>query len=328
MTGDPRKLRWGLIGCGDIARKRVAPALRDLSNCDLIAVNRANFEQAEFFAKQFGASKWYATWQQLLADDEIEAVYVATPVDLHAVQAIAAAEAGKHLLCEKPMALNVAECDRMIAACEANKVKLGVAYYRHFYPVIGRIKEILKSGEIGKPVIAQINAFESFDPEPSHPRRWLLERERSGGGPMFDFGCHRIEVLMNLFGSIKDTRSLMGNVLYSREVEDTALVTFRFETGLQAVLSVSHAVSLPADTLNIYGTTGSINISALNEGNIAVKNQDGERNETHPPAGNLHQPLIDDFVQAVFGNREPQVNGRQGREVAKVEAEIYKTDRS
>ncbi|MGH9874302.1 MAG: Gfo/Idh/MocA family protein [Pyrinomonadaceae bacterium] len=318
-----RKLRWGLIGCGDIARKRVAPALRDLPNCDLVAVNRANFAQAESFAKEFGASKWYSTWQQLLADDEIEAVYIATPVDLHAVQAIAAAESRKHVLCEKPMALNVAECDRMIAASDANQVKLGVAYYRHFYPVITRIKEILISGEIGKPVIAQANAFERFDPEPLHPRRWLLEKERSGGGPMFDFGCHRIEVLMNLFGSIKDTRSLMGKVHFSREVEDTAVAMFRFETGLQAVLSVTHAVSLPADTLDIYGSLGSIKIAVLNDGNINIRNRDGERVETHPPHSNLHQPLIDDFAQAVLTDREPQVNGPHGRNVAKVEADIY-----
>ena len=261
MTGVTEKLRWGLIGCGDIARRRVAPALRDLPNCELFAVSRANSEQAESFAKEFGARTWYSTSEELVADDEIQAVYIATPVYLHAEQAIAAAEAGKHVLCEKPMALNVSECDRMIAACEANKVKLGVAYYRHFYSAITRIKEILESGEIGKPIIAQANAFEAFDPDPSHPRRWLIEKERSGGGPMFDFGCHRIEVLINLFGSIKETQSLVGNVLFSREVEDTALAVFRFESGLQAALSVTHAVGLPADTLDIYGSKGSIKIA-------------------------------------------------------------------
>ena len=86
MRADDRKLSWGLIGCGDIARKRVAPALRDLPNCELIAVNRANFGQAESFAKEFGANKWYRTWQELIADEEIKAVYIATPVDLHAAQ--------------------------------------------------------------------------------------------------------------------------------------------------------------------------------------------------------------------------------------------------
>src|SRR5438309_5166614 len=130
------KLGWGLIGCGDIARKRVAPALRDLTECDLVAVSRGRAELAESFASEFGAQKWYSHWQELLLDDEIDAVYVATPVDLHAAQSIAAAGAGKHVLCEKPLALTVAECDQMLAACRAHNVKLGVAYYRHLYPFV------------------------------------------------------------------------------------------------------------------------------------------------------------------------------------------------
>ena len=120
-------LNWGLIGCGDISRKRVAPALRDLPNCDLVAVSRANPELAEAFAKEFGAPRFYRQWQELLADPEIDAVYIATPVHLHAEQTIAAAEAGKHVLCEKPMALTVSECDAMIGSCSANNVKLGIA---------------------------------------------------------------------------------------------------------------------------------------------------------------------------------------------------------
>src|SRR5258705_5164769 len=157
-----KKLTWGLIGCGDIARKRIAPALRDLDSGDLVAVTRARSDLAESFAREFGARKWFDSWHELLRDSEIDAVYMATPVHLHAEQTIAAAQAGKHVLCEKPLAMNTSECDRMIAACRANKVKLGVAYYRHFYPVIERTKEIIQSGAIGQPVLAQINAFEYF----------------------------------------------------------------------------------------------------------------------------------------------------------------------
>src|SRR2546423_8881601 len=104
----------------------------------------------------------------------------------------------------------------MISACSENAVSLGVAYYRHFYPVIERIRRILASGEIGMPILAQVNAFEWFDPSASHPRRWLLERKLSGGGSMFDFGCHRIEVLSNLFGKINQVKSLLGNLLFDR----------------------------------------------------------------------------------------------------------------
>ena len=106
--------------------------------CEFVAVARAHAAQAEAFAAEFGAATSYADWRDMIVDPAVDAVYVATPVHLHAEQTIAAAEAGKHVLCEKPMALDVAECDRMIAACRAHGVRLGIAYYRHFYPVVRR----------------------------------------------------------------------------------------------------------------------------------------------------------------------------------------------
>ena len=318
-----RALRWGLIGCGDIARKRVAPALRDLDECDLVAVSRERSELAEAFAREFGARKFYSTWQELLLDPDIEAVYIATPVHLHAAQTIAAAEAGKHVLCEKPMAMTAPECDRMIAAARVNQVKLGVAYYRHFYPVIGRIKEIIAAGEIGSPVLAQVNAFEWFNPEANHPRSWLLTKERSGGGPMIDFGCHRIEVLTNLFGAVTSVRAITANVLFDREVEDTATALFKFEGGVCGLLAVTHAAVEPQDTLDIFGSRGSIHVASLNEGKMRMVNTNGERSESHAPAPNLHAPLISDFVAAVLTDREPAVSGETGRMVTMIEEEIY-----
>jgi predicted dehydrogenase len=321
-----KQLSWGLIGCGDIARKRVAPALRDLEQCDFVAVSRERGELAEAFAKEFGARRWHSTWQELLLDKEIAAVYIATPVDLHAAQTIAAAEAGKHVLCEKPMAMNVAECDRMIEATRANGVALGVAYYRHFYPVVRRAKEILASGEIGTPVMGQVNAFEWFDPPPDNSRYWLLRKDRSGGGPMFDFGCHRIELLANILGPIKKVRAVTTNALFDREVEDTAAALFQSERGACGILSVTHAAHEVRDTLDVFCSRGSLHIPILNEGSMRVVTEQGERSERHPPERNFHEPLIRDFVDAVMNNREPAVGGDTGRMVAMIEAEIYATD--
>jgi predicted dehydrogenase len=312
-----------LIGCGDIARKRIVPALRDLSNSNLVAVSRARADLAAAFAAEFEVARWYARWQDLLDDKEVDAVYIATPVHLHVEQACAAAEAGKHVLCEKPMALSVEECDRMIAACHGAGVKLGVAYYRHFYPLVNRIKEVIAAGEIGQPIVAQVNAFELFNPRSGGPRNWLLNPEQSGGGPMFDFGCHRIEVLDHLFGQINYTLSMLTNVRFAREVEDTAVAVFHFATGPNAVLTVSHAAIEPQDTLDIFGSEGSLHVVSLNGGGLKITTGAGERIESHPPHSNLHLPLIDDFARAVLEDREPKVTGEIGRRVAVVEAEIY-----
>jgi len=106
----------------------------DSPDCHIVAVSRARGELAASFAADVGADRWHRRWQDLVVDPVVECVYVATPVHLHAAQTIAAAEAGKHVLCEKPMAMTAAECDGMIAACRAHGVRLGIAYYRHFYP--------------------------------------------------------------------------------------------------------------------------------------------------------------------------------------------------
>ena len=316
-------LSWGLIGTGDIARKRIAPALRDLPSCTLAAVCRGRPELAESFAREFSAPRWYATAAELIADPQVDAVYIATPVRLHAAQAIAAADAGKHVLCEKPMAISVAECDAMIAACRSNGVALGVAYYRHFYPAVARIRNILASGDVGDPVLAQVNAFEPFDPPPEHPRHWLVVREQAGGGPMFDFGCHRIEVLLDVLGPVCGVTSMVGNVAFRRDVEDTAIAVLEFERGGYATLSVTHAAREPQDTLTIFGTEGSIHVESLNAGVMRVRRGSHETVESLPPHANLHQPLIEDFTVAVLAKRTPTVTGEIGRAVAVVEERIY-----
>jgi len=319
-----RAVGWGLVGCGDIAAKRVAAALGQAEGSALVAVARARAELAAEFAARHGARRWHADWRDVLRDAEVDAVYLATPVRLHAEQAVAAAEAGKHVLCEKPMALDPAGGERMIAAARAHGVRLGVAYYRHHYPVVARLRGILASGEIGEPVLAQVQAFEPFDPGPDHPRAWLMRRSESGGGPMADFGCHRVEVLLDLLGPAAEVRGFPDNVRYkAREVEDTCVAHLRLRSGAVAVLAVTHAAREPRDTLEIFGTEGSAHVSVLNQGGLRVVTAAGAREERHAPHPNLHQPLVEDFVAAVREGREPAVTGETGLEVARVMSRIY-----
>lgn len=319
-------MKWGLIGCGDIARKRVVPALKKLEDNKLIAVARSNSGLAESFADEFEIPGWYDTWNKLIEDPEITAVYIATPVYLHAPVAISAAEAGKHVLCEKPMALKEKECDSMIEACGKNNVKLGIAYYRHFYPVVDKVKEIIAGGKIGEVVHVSISAFEYFNPKPSESRYWLLEKEKSGGGPMFDFGCHRIEVLLNLFGKVKNVEGHLDKILFDREVEDSATAVFNFESGPKAIINVTHAVYEPQDTLDIFGSKGSIRIPVLNGGTLILRTSEGEKKIKCPPHKNFHLPLIKDFAEAVSDNRKPAVSGIEGKEVNRMLSLIYKNE--
>jgi len=168
-----------------------------------------------------------------------------------------------------------------------------------------------------------MNAFEYFDPAGDHPRRWLLDPGASGGGPMMDFGCHRLEVLLHLLGSAQRTVSITARVAFERDVEDTAAALIQFDGGPLGVVAVTHASRERQDTLQLFGTRGSVQIDELNAGRIRVRVGDRERVEAHPPAANVHQPLVDDFVDAVLTGREPAVTGAMGRAVADIEDQIY-----
>ena len=147
-------VNWGVIGCGDIVSRNIGPALNSLENCTIRAVCRNNPDKLKACVQQLNAATGYANWRDLLADELVDAVYIATPVAFHAEQAIAAAEAGKHVLCEKPMAMNSGECQRMIDVCSRNNALLGISYYRHYFPAVERMKEIIASGEIGDVILA------------------------------------------------------------------------------------------------------------------------------------------------------------------------------
>ena len=140
---------------------------------------------------------------------------------------------------------------------------------------------------------------------------------------MIDFGCHRLEVLTNLFGGVEGVKSIVSNKVLGRPVEDTAVASLQFEKGTCATVTVTHASSEPQDTLDIFGTKGSIHVPVLNSGQITV-NIDGRiRNESLPPAANLHEPLIEQFSNAVLQNTGPEVSGECGREIASLIERIY-----
>src|SRR5207253_2338328 len=149
----------------------VAPALRTAAGSELLAIARADAARLAAFAATHRVERTYTRWQDLVQDRDVNAVYIATPPDVHCQQTVAAAEAGKHVLCEKPMALSVDECQRMIDACRTRGVTLGIAYYRGFFPVVRRVQEILSSCEIGRPVIAHVLLFSPFDPAVGAPRQ-------------------------------------------------------------------------------------------------------------------------------------------------------------
>src|SRR5215472_12895642 len=186
-------LNWLVIGIGDITTKRVIPAIQNETRSRLYGVvTRDPAKAASYNTRNF------ATLDEALSDPAVQAVYVATPVFLHAPQTIQSLRAGKHVLCEKPMAMNEAEARTMVRAAEETGKTLGVAYYRRGYPKVQRAKQLIEQGAIGRPVVAELTNHMWFDGTGS--RSWLVEPAKAGGGPLFDIASHRIDVLNYLFG--------------------------------------------------------------------------------------------------------------------------------
>ena len=318
-----KPLHWGIIGCGDVVLRRVGPAFGALENCTVQAVARRDATRLEAGRKALGALRGYDDWRQLLADESVQAVYVATPVNRHAAQVVAAARAGKHVLCEKPLGMSAAECRQMIDVCRACRVQLGVAYYRHYYPAVARIEAIVRSGEIGRVLLACFAAAETFVPAADHPRHWILDKAQAGGGCLMDFGCHRIEVLLHLFGVTRVATGTIGKVYPEHDVEDMATVALAFQGGESGLITVIRGGTEEYDKVFIQATGGTLRIDNLNDGTLTITTETGARKETLPCHVNPHLPLIDAFSAAILAGKPPEVDGRVGRAVQEVIDRIY-----
>ena len=225
------EVRWLLVGAGDIAKKRVAPALAGISGSRLAAVCDPRVGEADQLAGQYGVECRYRDLETALAHAPVDAVYLATPVWLHAEGAVQALAAGKHVLIEKPLALSAAEAGRVVAAADASGKHAACAYFRRFSPRYEGLRDMLANGEFGRVIAMQMTYQSWFSPAPDDPKYWRVVREKSGGGPLSDMGTHMFDVLIGLFGMPVRVFVRCANLTTSWDVEDAAAVTLTMPDG-------------------------------------------------------------------------------------------------
>ena len=316
-------IRWGIIGCGDVVYRRVADAIRDNSESELLAACRRDARELDAFCSRFGVARAYQSDDDLIADADIDAVYIATPVDLHRPQTVKAPKAGKHVLLEKPMGLSVVECDDMITACRVGGVKLGVAYYRRFYPVIDRLKELLRAGAIGQPlsISAVTGTQTAFTPGTSGS--WRVDLQQSGGGALMDVGSHRINLFRDIFGDIVSVMAYGDSLGVDYDAENCVSLIARFESGIHANLQCFFGSGVDPDLFRVIGSDGALSATPLNSGELTIDVKGERRVEHHPPAPNFNTPQIADFVNAITANCDPLVDGEEGRRTNEVIERAY-----
>jgi len=330
-------IRWGIIGCGDVARKRVAGAIQADARSELAAACRRDQEQLTQFVTDFHVAHGTTSASEIIASPDIDAVYIATPVSLHRDQTIEAAAAGKHVLVEKPMAMTTAECDDMIAACKEHNVRLGVAYYRPFYPVVQRMQELVEAGDIGNVLSVSAVTATPFAINPGEDGYWRVLPELGGGGALMDIGSHRLDLFLRLFGPIagatpgddgRGVKAFCGTVAAGYQADDLAHVLVQFESGIQGSLQCSFGPSVDPDEFAILGTRGRLVSRPLNRGELLIERGSEQAVEQHPPSANFNAPLIADFVSAITECRTPFVPGEQGRDVNRIMELAYASSQS
>jgi len=254
-------VNFGVIGAGGIALRKTIPGLLQAKNCRLVAV--MDVRNADQVAAQFGAVRAYTEDTALLADPEVQAVYIASPVHCHARQIRLAAAAGKHILCEKPLTRTLAEGRAAVAACRRHRVFLQEGYMMKFHGAHRRIKQLIQAGKLGRLVYlrAQLSCW-----YPPIPGAWRQDPRTGGGGALMDMATHLFDLLEWFAGPVKRIVALTGNLVHCYKSEDAATTLLEFRSGAHATVDCFFCIPDEASRtrLEIYGSQGAL----LSEGTV------------------------------------------------------------
>jgi len=322
-------IKWGVIGaCGIADRRTIPEGIIPAKNVELVALMDIDEERLKEIARKYKNVRYYTKEEDLLKDKEIEAVYIATPTYLHHKQALLAAKAKKHILLEKPIAMNLREAEEIISICKENKVKLTLGYMMRYHSYHQKIKEMLDEGKLGKLVMgrAQLTCW-----YPPIKGAWRQELSLGGGGSLIDMGSHCIDLLEMFMGKVVEVSSCTGNLVQNYPVEDTAVVLLKFEEGALGV--IDNHFNIPdassENRLEIYGSKGSILVKGTigqdSSGYMVArfekekkgyeaeqKREEIKEEEISLKPVNMYKSEIEDFSRCILEDSEPSFTGEDG----------------
>lgn len=328
-------VNWIILGAGDIATNQFAPAVKSVNSCRVLAVIDRNPAAAESLARQCGAPHALTRAEEIRRFPEADAVYVATWPALHCEHTVLAAEAGKHVLCEKPMAVSLTECDRMIQACRAAKVRLMIGNNMRFHVAHQHVRQLVAENAIGKIVLAKIDFLTSFrlrQGERFSPSQYRLTWNLGGGGVIMDMAIHAIDLLRYVLADeVEAVGSFQDHLVYPCETEDTAVIHLRFRGGTLGTISVSGGIPYGRNALELYSDRGAI----LSERSMArVPDEvrvrmlrDGTWIEHTAPNVDCFRTEIERFVASLDPGGDPPVTGSDGRQDLAVALAAYRSMR-
>ncbi len=306
-----RKLKWGVAGCGSFTENTFIPTLLLLKRSVLTSIYSSNPARAEFIANKFSAASSYNDYKEFLKQD-FDVLYIGSANYNHYWQVIEAAKAGKHILCEKPLALTSEEAEKMVEVCEANNVFLSVNYVHRFHPLSVKAKEIIKKDMIG--TIVMVSASFNIDFKPNDNFRFDIKK--SGGGALRDLGTHMIDLLRFFGGEITDVKGFIDNLVYKSEVDDFATGLFKFKKGGYGFISVSFNSQNAFNRIEITGSIGSLSIENIIGrkkpiGKLVI-DLPGEARKAFRKRANKQLYALRAIQKSLLHNIQPQVTGYDG----------------
>ncbi len=322
------EINWGIIGCGDVTELKSGPAFNKIGHSKLAAVMRRNAEKAADYAKRHGVPNWYSDAALLISDPGVNAVYVATPPDTHSRYAIEAMKAGKPVYVEKPMARNYQECREMIRVSEETGMPLLVAYYRRTLPAFLKVKEMVETGIIGKPLTVNIRLYKSFGQKDQFPEKqdWHVNPEISGGGYFIDLASHQFDFLDFVFGPVVEVQGIAKNLAGYYHAEDSVSAVFSFGSGVTGTGSWCFVVTPEAeeDVIEISGTKGKITLPCFQFGDVKLVSSEGTTSFSFQNPENISHNLIGQVVAELRGEGKCVSNGYSAARTNWVLGEITK----
>ena len=335
-----RKIQWGVIGSGGIARRRTIPeGISKANNAELSIVFDINPQVNADVAKEFGAAE--AAGIDALLDADIDAVYIATPAHLHREHVQACAKGGKHVLCEKPLGMTVAEAEEMIEMCKQRQVKLGCAFMMRFVAQHTEALRLIRQGKLGKPTYARAQLSCWYPPIEG---AWRQNPATGGGGTLIDMGGHCIDLLEMFFGRVAKVSCFINNAVHDYKSEDSAVAMLFFENGALATVDTFFCIpdNSSKNALELYGSQGSILAKGtIGQGPagqmVAFLEQHGNDYDAQQSRGqakgliiapepvNTYQAEIEEFSQAVIDDRDPLIGGELGLRSQKILVACYES---
>lgn len=360
MAADKKVYRFGVIGCGSIGPTHGAAIRQIPQDADLVAISDVLPERAKTMASKFDVKRVYGDHKALLAEKDIDVVCVCTPSGNHADVAIAAMEAGKHVIVEKPMDVSLEACDRMIAAEAKTGRKMTIISQHRFDSATQLVKQAIESGQLGKIVLADASVKWWRTQEYYDSGDWRGTWQWDGGGALMNQGVHTVDVLQYLVGGVKKLWAQTRTAAHENiEVEDVAVCACEFACGAIGSITATTAAykGLPV-RIDIYGTEGSAiiegdclktvmlkrggetyttesaaahAISVAQGGTASVKDEAAGRAQTAAVGavwGDAHRAQIIDFINALRTNKRPLIDGHQGRRPLEIIMGVYQSQRT